>query len=180
MKCTADPRAPGLDGVRLRRMLAPTPMNDIRLATVADAAEIAAMSRDEIERGLPWSWTEARVRAAIRNRDTNVAVTGTSGALRGFGIMAYRDDLAHLLLFSVRPNYRRQGVGTALLAWLEAVAVTAGIGRIVVECRRDNALARNFYGKSGYHEMAISNGYYRGLEDAVRLEKWAPKWRGNA
>lgn len=147
-------------------------MNDIRLATAADAAEIAAMSRDQIEQGLPWSWTEGRVRAAMRNRDTNVAVTGPTGALRAFGIMAYRDDVAHLLLFSVRPNYRRQGVGAELLRWLEAVAVTAGIGRIVVECRRDNSLARNFYGESGYHELAISRGYYRGLEDAIRLEKW--------
>lgn len=144
----------------------------IRLATPADAAEIAAMSRDQIEYGLPWSWTEARVLGAIRNRDTNVAVMGERTALRGFGIMSYRDEVAHLLLFSVRPEYRRQGVGNALLRWLEAVAVTAGITRIGVECRRDNAPARNFYAESGYHELAITRGYYRGLEDAVRLEKW--------
>lgn len=151
-------------------------MTHIRLATRADAAEIAAMSRDQIERGLPWSWTAERVASAIRNRDTNVAVVGEPGALAGFGIMAYRDEVAHLLLFSVRPSHRRRGVGSALLRWLEAVAVTAGIGRIVVECRRDNAPARNFYAESGYHELAITKGYYRGYsgggEDAIRLEKW--------
>jgi ribosomal protein S18 acetylase RimI-like enzyme len=148
----------------------------IRLATRADAAEIAAMSRDQIEQGLPWSWTEGRVAGAIRNRNTNVAVVGEPGALVGFGIMAYRDDVAHLLLFSVRPSHRRQRVGSELLRWLEAVAVTAGIERIMVECRRDNAPARNFYAESGYHELEIAKGYYRGysgaLEDAVRLEKW--------
>lgn len=143
-----------------------------RLATRADAAEIAAMSRDQIEQGLPWSWTEARVLAAMRNVDTNVAVVGPAGALQAFGIMAYRDETAHLLLFSVRPGQRRRGVGSALLRWLEDVAVTAGIERIVVECRRDNAPARNFYAEYGYHELAITKGYYRGLEDAVRLEKW--------
>ena len=147
-------------------------MNSIRLAARAEAAEIAAISRDEIEQGLPWSWTEGRVLGAIQNVDTNVAVVGKPGALIGFGIMAYRDDVAHLLLFSVRPTHRRQGLGRALLRWLEAVAVTAGIQRIVVECRRDNAVARNFYAEFGYHEMAISKGYYRGVEDAVRLEKW--------
>ena len=147
-------------------------MNSIRLAARAEAAEIAAISRDEIEQGLPWSWTEGRVLGAIQNADTNVAVVGKPGALIGFGIMAYRDDVAHLLLFSVRPTHRRQGLGRALLRWLEAVAVTAGIQRIVVECRRDNAVARNFYAEFGYHEMAISKGYYRGVEDAVRLEKW--------
>ncbi len=147
-------------------------MTNIRLATRADAAAIAAMSRDQIEQGLPWSWTEARVAGAIRNADTNVAVVGEPGALRGFGIMAYRDEVAHLLLFSVRPEYRRQRVGSALLRWLEDVAVTAGIQRISLECRRDNAAARNFYAERGYHELAISKGYYRGVEDAIRLEKW--------
>lgn len=146
--------------------------NVIRLATRADAALIAAMSRDQIEQGLPWSWTEARVAGAIRNTDTNVAVIGEPGALQGFGIMAYRDDVAHLLLFSVRPEQRRKGVGSALLRWLEDVAITAGVQRIVVECRRDNAAARNFYAERGYHELAITKGYYRGVEDAIRLEKW--------
>ena len=144
----------------------------IRLATRADAAVIAAMSRDEIEQGLPWSWTERSVLGAIQNRDTNVAVMEERGTLVGFGIMAYREELAHLLLFSVRPEYRRRGVGSELLRWLEEVAVIAGVQRIVVECRRDNAGARNFYAESGYHELAISKGYYRGVEEAVQLEKW--------
>jgi [ribosomal protein S18]-alanine N-acetyltransferase len=145
---------------------------NVRLASQADAAEIAAMSRDQIEHGLPWSWTEPRVLRAIRDADTNVVVAGAAGALQAFGIMKYRDDVAHLLLFSVRPEQRRRGVGSSLLHWLEAVAVAAGIGRVVVECRRDNASARNFYAESGYHEMAIAKGYYRGVEDAVCLEKW--------
>jgi ribosomal-protein-alanine N-acetyltransferase len=153
-------------------------MTGIRLATLADAASIAAMSRDQIERGLPWSWTETRVAGAIRNADTNVAVIGEPGALQGFGIMAYRDDVAHLLLFSVRPEQRRQGLGSALLRWLEDVAITAGVQRIVVECRRDNAAARNFYAERGYHELAIAKGYYRGVEDAIRLEKWLHEPQG--
>jgi ribosomal protein S18 acetylase RimI-like enzyme len=147
-------------------------VNAIRLATRSDAAEIAAMSRDQIEQGLPWSWTEGRVLGAIRNVDTNVAVIGEPGSILGFGIMAYRDEVAHLLLFSVRPSHRRKGVGSALLRWLEDVAVTAGVQRVSVECRRDNAAARNFYAESGYHELAIAKGYYRGVEDAIRLEKW--------
>src|SRR5688572_24469140 len=112
---------------------------NVRLATRADAADIAAMSRDEIERGLPWSWTEARVLRAIENPDTNVAVVGEPGVLVGFGIMSYRDEAAHLLLFSVRRSHRRQGVGRLLLAWLERVALEAGIRHILLECRRDNA-----------------------------------------
>ena len=144
----------------------------VRLATLADAAAIAAMSRDYIEQGLGWSWTVSRVEAAIRDRDTNVAVVGEPGALLAFGIMGYREKAAHLALFAVRASHQRQGIGSRVLGWLETVAVTAGITHIHVECRRDNAAARNFYGEYGYHEQVISKGYYRGLEDAVRLEKW--------
>lgn len=139
----------------------------------ADAADIAAMSRDEIEYGLPWSWTEGRVARAIASADINVAIVRDAAqALVGFGIMSYRDDESHLLLFSVRRSHRRQGVGRRLLEWLEQVAWDAGIRRIQLECRRENAAARNFYAEHGYHELAITRGYYRGVEDAIRLEKW--------
>ncbi len=51
----------------------------------------------------------------------------------------------------------------------------AGIQRITMECRRDNAPARHFYAEFGYHELAIDKGYYRsssgGVIDAIRLEK---------
>ena len=144
----------------------------IRLATIDDAADIAALSRDEIERGLPWSWTQERVAAAIRNPDTNVAVAGERGGIAGFGIMVYRDEAAHLSLFCVRASHRRQGVGSDILRWLEDVAVTAGARCIRLECRRDNVAARDFYGEHGYHERAIARGYYQGREDAVQLEKY--------
>jgi ribosomal-protein-alanine N-acetyltransferase len=143
----------------------------IRRAAIGDAAGIAAMSRDYIEQGLPWSWTEARVAHAIRTPDTNVVVVGEPGALIGFGIMSYLEDDAHLLLFAVRRAYQRKGVGSAILRWLEKVARNAGAHRIRVECRRDNSVARNFYGEHGYHEVVIAKGMYRGLADGINLEK---------
>ncbi len=144
----------------------------IQLASIRDAAAIATMSRDHIEQGLGWSWTEARVAQAIRDPDINVAVLRAADGIAAFGIMSYRDEEAHLLLFAVRRARQRQGLGRSVLAWLEDVARTAGIRRIQLECRRDNAAARNFYGTQGYHEQVISRGYYQGVEDAIRLEKW--------
>jgi ribosomal-protein-alanine N-acetyltransferase len=148
------------------------PLPTVRLATLADAGDIAAMSRDYIEKGLGWSWTEARVARAIKDSETNVAVIGEPGAIAGFGIMSYPDDEAHLLLFAVHPASQRKGVGSALLKWLEDVARSAGAKRIRVEARRENAGARNFYGEHGYHERVIEKRRYRGREDGILLEKW--------
>ncbi len=145
---------------------------EIRLATLADADEIAVMARDYIEYGLPWGWRYARVAKAINDPETNVAVVGPREALVAFGIMSYSVDDAHLLLLAVRAANRKRGVGSAVLAWLEAVARTAGARRIRVEARADNLAARNFYCVHGYHERRIKKSRYGGIVDGVYLEKW--------
>ncbi len=144
----------------------------IRFATPDDAGAIAALSRDEIEHGLPWTWREPRVRHAIADPDTNVIVVGPPGAVAAFGVMYYADDDAHLLLFAVHRSRQRQGVGSALLRWLEEAARAAGAQRIRVEARMDNVAARSFYNEHGFHERALAPRMYSGRLDGVRLEKW--------
>src|SRR6201989_2306657 len=98
----------------------------LRFATRDDAAAIAALSRDEIEHGLPWTWREPRVRHAIADPATNVIVVGPPGAVAAFGVMYHADDDAHLLLFAVHRSRQRQGVGSAPLRWLEGGRIAAG------------------------------------------------------
>lgn len=144
----------------------------VRLATLSEASDIAAMSRDYIEQGLPWTWTEDRVAHSIRDPETNVVVVSEKNSLTGFGIMFYTHDDAHLLLFAVRRGHQRRGVGSAILRWLEDVARAAGAKRIRVECLKENTAARNFYSEHGYHELDIAKKMYRGLKDGIHLEKW--------
>ena len=144
----------------------------IRLAMPADADDIARMSRDYIEQGLPWSWTPDRVTRSIRDANTNVVVVGNHGALDAFGIMFYAEEDAHLLLFAVRENKRRSGIGSAVLQWLEAAARAAGATRIRVEVRRDNVIARTFYNEHGYHERVIKPRMYSAVVAGIKLEKW--------
>jgi ribosomal-protein-alanine N-acetyltransferase len=144
----------------------------IRLATLSDAVAIAALSRDEIEHGLPWTWQAGRVRDSIRDPDTNVIVVGAPGAIAAFGAMYYADDDAHLLLFAVHRSQQRRGVGSALLRWLEEAAQAAGAKRIRVEARMDNEAARSFYNEHGYHEREVAPRMYSARLDGVRLEKW--------
>jgi len=144
----------------------------VRVATLADAADIAGMSRDYIEYGLPWGWRYGRVARSIRDPNTNAVVVGSTGSVLGFGIMSYLEDDAHLLLFAVRRSSQRQGIGSAILAWLEAVARAAGSRRIRVEARVENSAARSFYNEHGYHERQISTAMYGGQVDGVHLQKW--------
>ncbi len=146
----------------------------IELATHADARGIADLSRDVIERGLGWSWTAPRVLKALRDDATNVIVARPHRLLAdvaGFAIMKYGDDTAHIVLFAVDAAYRRSGIGSALMAWLETTARTAGIHTIALEARSGNVEARAFYGQLGFNEIGVRVSYYRGVEDAVRFQK---------
>ena len=136
------------------------------------ADQIALMSRDYIEIGLGWGWTSDKVRRAIRDPETNVAVVQRGKTVQAFGIMSYDERHAHLQLLAVRPAQRRKGLASAVIDWLESVALTAGTERVFVECRRTNEAARNLYLDLGYHERAIESAMYAAQEDGILLEKW--------
>lgn len=150
--------------------------HDVGLARHDDAQRIAEMSRDSIEYGLGWKWTAGRIIRCLADDATNVIVAREGSGLIGFAIMQYRDDEAHLLLFAVGAAHRRKGVGSALLSWLEATALTAGIGVITLEARTRNEEARAFYRRRGYREGVVVRGMYRGKEDGIRIAKdlWLP------
>jgi [ribosomal protein S18]-alanine N-acetyltransferase len=143
----------------------------IRLAIASEALAIADMSREYVEHGLGWSWTTARIAAAIADESTNVAVVHLSGGVAAFGIMHYGERSAHLALLAVHPMQRQRGIAARLVGWLEKCADTAGIERIRVEARADNPVAIAFYRKQGYAQTDRLANYYRGVLDAVRLEK---------
>jgi len=143
----------------------------LELAQPRDAAPIALLSRDFIEQGFRWAWTPERVRRSLADRATNVLVAREGDEVIGFGIMKYAETEAHLMLFGVVPAWQRRGVGSALLAWLESTATTAGIELIFLEARIGNTKAREFYRRNGYRELALLHRYYQGREDAVRIGK---------
>ena len=141
------------------------------LARAADAREIAEMSRDLIEHGLTWSWTPARVQHSIGGAESSVVVARRDLRVAAFAIMHFGDDVAHLNLLAVAPEHRRQGLGWRLMSWLTATAVEAGVFRINLELRTGNEPARLFYGRLGFDELGIVQGYYQGREAALRMSR---------
>ena len=143
----------------------------VRLATPADAGEIAGLSRELIETGLGWSWTRARVARNIASSSTTTLAACGRERLVGFAIMYFGDEHAHLSLLAVRPAYQRAGVGRYLIEWLEESALAAGIGTIRLELRASNRGARRFYGRLGFAEIGRVPEYYGGVETAVRMAR---------
>jgi ribosomal-protein-alanine N-acetyltransferase len=151
-------------------------LSTLALARASDAREIAEMSRDLIEEGLTWSWTPARVQHFISGAESSVVVArrtrrGDGRRMAAFAIMHFGDEVAHLNLLAVAPDYRRQGLGRQLMDWLSATAVEAGVFRINLELRTQNAPARAFYESLGYNKLGVVQGYYQGREAALRMSR---------
>lgn len=159
---------------------------ELGLARKAEAPMLARVSRDHIERGLPWRWKPTRLRSLIedpetvvlcarskplRHEDLGATETRTLGNLLGFGAMTYERDTAHLMLLATLPRARRRGVASHLLRWLEKTASTAGVERITLEVRARNSGARAFYREHGYHERNYIPRYYDGEESAFRMTR---------
>ncbi len=152
---------------------------EIRLATVSDAGILALMSRDLVEVGLGWSWTQSRIIRHIKSPESVVLIAQIHKLIVGFAIMRFGQEEAHLDLLAVRPKFQRGGVGRRLIEWLEKSALVAGISVIYLEVRENKMDARAFYKKLGYSRVTRLSGYYRGRESAICMGRdlWCIKSR---
>ena len=76
----------------------------------------------------------------------------SDGALVGFLNASVRTDHLHITHVEVAPDFRRRGIGGRLLAAARAFAGEAGIPRMLLRVRDDNAPARTLYQKFGFRE----------------------------
>jgi len=141
------------------------------LARANDAREIAEMSRDLVEQGLTWSWTQARVHHFISGPESSVVVARREQHIAAFAIMHFGDEVAHLNLLAVAPEHRRQGLGRQIMRWLTETAIEAGVFRINLELRTRNEPARIFYERLGFEQLGVVQGYYQGREAALRMSR---------
>jgi [ribosomal protein S18]-alanine N-acetyltransferase len=143
----------------------------IGLARADEADQIAQMSRDLIEHGLKWSWTQYRVQRHIQDRDTSVIVARNEGRVIAFAIMHFGEEKAHLNLLAVAREWRRQDYGRRLIDWLVRSAQVAGILRIDLELRAHNSQARAFYENLGFTVTGLKPKYYEGIEPALTMSR---------
>lgn len=92
------------------------------------------------------------------------------GRVVGFiaGDIRPREELAWIATIGVVPEYRRRGIGTALLQACEA---QLAVRRVRLSVRASNQAAIDLYERLDYQRVGRWGRYYQDGEDALVMEK---------
>lgn len=127
------------------------------------------------------AWTRRQVEDALLFGNTQFALIAATGrppldqeAAAGFFLSRTGFEEEELLLLGVAPQYRRLGLGRALLDWLERDAAARGATRLLLEMREGNP-AEHLYRGFGFARIGRRPNYYRapggGRIDAITFER---------
>lgn len=115
------------------------------------------------------AWTRRQIEDALLLGACHYRLIGSAGeppshgeAAAGFALLRTTLDEEELLLFAVRPEHRRRGLGTRLLGRIMTDAKARGCSRMLLEMRRGNP-AETLYRAAGFAVMGIRPNYYRNL-----------------
>ena len=141
-----------------------TRMSEHDLLEVVEIEEQSGLSR--------WGWAAYYAELQGANRDL-MLVARPAGAPDSSPIMGYivaRETAGelHINNFAVRSEYRRRGIGAALLNCVIQEARRRKANAAFLEVRSANRAAQSLYEKSGFRAIARRANYYSDpLEDAV-------------
>jgi ribosomal-protein-alanine N-acetyltransferase len=119
------------------------------------AASLAALHATAFT-DTPRPWTAVEFAGLLAQPAT--LVTRLPG---GFALGRVAGPEAELLTLAVRPDARRRGLATRLVAAFEAEAAARGAEECLLEVAETNAGARALYGGLGYLAVGRRPGYYR-------------------
>jgi ribosomal protein S18 acetylase RimI-like enzyme len=143
----------------------------IRKAIEQDAATVAALNADVQAvhaTAMPWlfkppgpdTFPPAAVKDLLAQPDNLVFIAEVDGTAAGYAYaqiverpetpFIYAHNMTYLHHISVKPLYRRHGVGSALIAAVRAAATEFGIALVALDVWTFNEEARAFFRRRGF------------------------------
>ncbi|WP_302381720.1 ribosomal protein S18-alanine N-acetyltransferase [Anaerotignum lactatifermentans] len=133
---------------------------------------------EEATFSIPWTRKDFE-REMTENNLAIYYVAVADGKIVGYAGMWHVITEGHITNVAVLEDYRKQGVGDALMAQLEQVAMEKEMIGITLEVRISNAPAQYLYHKHGYRAEGLRKNYYPDThEDAVIMWKYTPFYEG--
>ena len=121
-------------------------------------------------------WTRAMYLAELENHGVSFCYLAKNEEGRAVGfcsVWRVADEL-HINNLAVLPDFRRAGIGSALLQHVLGQGAQSGALRATLEVRQSNDAARMLYERFGFTVAGVRRSYYsKPVEDALVL------WREN-
>lgn len=168
--CARGQQFPTRHPARLRRVIATAPVFAIRAARADDLPALVALENSVFD----YDRMSARqYRRHLAGAGATLLVAADAGGVLASALSFRRrgSRVSRLYSLATAPAARGRGVARALLAAIEADAVTRGAERMRLEVRTDNAAAIALYERSGYVRIGELPAYYDDGADARRYEK---------
>jgi ribosomal-protein-alanine N-acetyltransferase len=137
-----------------------------------DFAALHRLDQSCFPAGISYSKTTLHYFLTIASADCIVAADGAR--IAGFILTEENPPLAHIITLDVAEAYRRQGVGSALLAESEKNLSLRGVRSILLETAIDNEGVVAFWKKHGYRIEIVLKRYYLGQVNAYEMRKILP------
>ncbi len=117
-------------------------------------------------------WTEQGLREELDNRTAHFIVAETGDQVAGYMGVFVVCESCYVSDIAVYPQFRRQGVASALIKKASADAAVLGAQSISLEVRPSNEAAVKLYRSLGFEDIGLRKRFYRDPEeDALIMTK---------
>lgn len=130
---------------------------NLRVATEADIPALYALETD----CFPDPWSQKSLRDTLREERSFFAVAEIDGKVVGYINTTYILDEMELNRICTLPDYRRQGIGAALLQAAFAFAKEKHIQSFFLEVRASNLPAQTLYRSAGFTQVGLRKKFYQ-------------------
>ena len=128
-------------------------------------------------RSFEFPWSEEDFIRCLRQRNCIGMVAEYDEQVVGFMIYELHKTRLHILNFSVHEDFRRRGVGHAMVSKLISKLSHQRRNRILLEVRETNLGAQLFFRRSGFNAVSVLRDFYDDTtEDAYLMQfRYEPK-----
>ena len=141
----------------------------VRIAKSSDLDDIYELDVQTF--AMPWS-KEALSYDILENDNAFVIVAEYEGEFAGYADIWTVLDEADLNSIAVRVDFRRKGIGDAIMLAMIEMLSANGVATINLEVRVSNMPAIKLYKKYGFNECGVRPGYYLDNgEDALIMKR---------
>lgn len=132
----------------------------LRSGDARDIVAVDALMQTAFDPSFGEAWTRSQCIGVLAMPGVRLTLAMVDDVAAGFAMTRSVADEAELLLLGVAPDFRRRGVGTALLRSVEADCIANGIATLHLEVRASNTAVRLYVGH-GFVKVGERRAYYR-------------------